>query len=84
MRATQWQASPRFVRVFLTGSVVLDRDALDAAKTQIEDPDTFGQTITVNGIELDEQDIADMRAAMTAAYQQQMQDWRAELSMGEM
>ena len=80
MRAVEWIASPRQVRVFHgEDSTVLDRPDIDAAKRQMhEHPE-----VVINGITLDESDIDSMRAAMTDAYQQQMQDWRAELSMGE-
>ena len=79
MKAREWQASPRYVRVFHgSGSTVIDRVDIDQAKRLLLDH----PMVVVGGFELDESDVDSMRAAMTEQWQIQMADYRAEQSMG--
>lgn len=77
-RPVEWRASPHHVRVFHETSTVISRDRLDRAKARMVDT----PEVTISGITLDEADVDAMRAAMTESYQEQMADFRADMSMG--
>lgn len=81
LRAREWMASPRHVRVFHGAtSTVIDRDVIDAAKREVMRDDCLGE-VTVAGLVLDESDIDAMRAGMTRARQRQMEDARIDDSL---
>lgn len=79
MRATEWQASPRHVRVFHgSTSTVLDWQNIAAARRIILDH----PEVQISGITLDESDLNAMWAEMVTARQEQLEDFKADQSMG--